>query len=118
MQDMKKCDSKGRDCIERNSAETFNCSMTCTGIYADINWKAGEMKNEIDKEKYAELSSEYVNFKREYVKHFEFSSETSWDSVRSIYGEKILPRKKMKTCFRISREGAKSFYTTAGADLL
>ena len=91
---MKKCGPKGRDCIERNSAETFNCSMTCEGIYADINWKAGYMTNEMDKEKYAELSSEYVNFKREYVKHFEFSAETSWDSLRSIYGKKILPQKR------------------------
>ena len=74
MQDMKKCTPEDRDCIENNSAETFNCSMTCEGMYADIGRKTAEMKNEMDKEKYSELSSEYRNFKREYVKHFEFSS--------------------------------------------
>ena len=46
-------------------------------MYADINWKAAKMKNEMDKEKYTMLSSEYVNFKREHVKHFEFSSAAS-----------------------------------------
>ena len=30
------CDPKGRDCIEKNSAATFNCSTTCVGIYADV----------------------------------------------------------------------------------
>ena len=30
------CDLKGRDCIERNSTKTYNCSTTCVGIYADV----------------------------------------------------------------------------------
>ena len=90
MQTRKICSTAGRDCIEQNSAKTFNCSFTCEGMYADINWKAAKMKNEMDKEKYSELSSEYRNFKREYVKHFEFSSETSL----SMYGKKTLPWKK------------------------
>ena len=33
---MERCDPKGRDCIEKNSAATFNCSTTCVGIYADV----------------------------------------------------------------------------------
>ena len=74
---MKKCDPEGRDCIEKNSAETFNCSMTCKGMYADIYWKVGKMEDEMDKEKYTELLSEYEKFKKENVKHFEFSSATS-----------------------------------------
>ena len=90
MQDMKTCSPKGRACIEKKSAETFNCSMTCEGMYADINWKDGKMKNEMDKDKYAELSSEYVNFKRENVKHFKFSSATSWSSIQSTCGKTTL----------------------------
>ena len=58
--------------------------MTCEGMFADISWKAAETKNATDKKKYEELSSEYVNFKREYVKHFQFSSAAS----RSMYGKK------------------------------
>ena len=81
---MTKCGPQGRDCVERNSAQTFNCSTTCKGMYADINWKATEMKNEMDKGKYTELSSEYVNFKRENVKRFEFSSA----AASSIFGKK------------------------------
>merc|ERR1711963_379629 len=32
------CNPKGRDCIEKTSAKTFNCSTTCVGIYADVQW--------------------------------------------------------------------------------
>ena len=83
---MKKCGPEGRDCIGKNSAETFNCSMSCKGMYADTNWKAADMENQMDKEKYVELSSEYVNFKREFVKQFEFTSATP----SSMYGKQIL----------------------------
>ena len=55
-------------------------------MYADINWKAAKMKNEMDKEKYTVLSSEYVNFKREHVRHFEFSSGAS----SRMFGKLIL----------------------------
>ena len=64
----------------------FNCMFTCEGMYAGVNWKETEMKNELDKEQYDELSSEYVNFKRNSVKHFEFSSA----SPSHMYGELIL----------------------------
>ena len=81
---MKKCTPEGRDCIENNSAETFNCSMTCEGMYADIGWKSGHSKGK-DKKKYAELHSEYQDFKRENVKHFKFSSDAPW---WSYFGKK------------------------------
>ena len=83
---MRKCGPEGRDCIEQNSAETFNCSMTCDGMYADINWKDGNLKDEKDREKYTMLESEYQNFKKENVKHFRFSSEKTW----SNFGKQIL----------------------------
>ena len=71
---MKICGPEGRDCIEENLAQTSNCMFTCEGMYAGVNWKLAEMKNEKDKEKYNMLSSQYVNFKRNSVKHFEFNS--------------------------------------------
>ena len=33
------CGLKGRDCIEKNSTKTFNCSTTCVGIYSDVEWR-------------------------------------------------------------------------------
>ena len=36
MESMDVCGLKGRDCIERNSIKTYNCSKTCVGIYADV----------------------------------------------------------------------------------
>ena len=44
------CDAKGRDCIENNSAETFNCSTTCSGIYADVQWVGSDIEEEIKDE--------------------------------------------------------------------
>ena len=46
--DMEVCGLKGRDCIERNSAKSFNCSTTCEGIYAD-GWVVKETE-EADEE--------------------------------------------------------------------
>ena len=141
LQDLATCDPKGRDCIERNSSETFHCNTTCVGIYADVEWvkkdievevneeesdetmKAelegkidddlikiflllenkiklmkNEMKNdigevmkiatgkrgdELDKEKYKMLVSEYRKFKTKNVKHFKFNSAANL----SMFGE-------------------------------
>ena len=38
-QDLTKCSPKGRDCVERNSALSFNCNTTCEGIYAGVEWE-------------------------------------------------------------------------------
>ena len=87
---MKKCDPKGRDCIEKYSAETFNCSTTCEGMYADISWKATKMEDEKDKKQYEMLTFEYEKFKKENVKHFRFSSKARF----SNFGKKILFEEK------------------------
>ena len=92
LQDMKKCGSAGRDCIEKNSAETFNCNMNCKGMYADISWKIGKMNDVKDKGKYSMLSSEYRNFKKENMRHFRFSSE----EPLSNFGKQILRPRKSK----------------------
>ena len=42
--------SKGRDYIERNLTTTFNCSTTCEGIYADVQWVEKKMEEEIEEE--------------------------------------------------------------------
>ena len=112
------CDPKGRDCIERNFAKSFNCSTTCEGIYANVWWVpknideeivevedvgeaepkremndvlqrriaalekrlvkienvGGERGEEMDKDKYKEIISEYQKFKAMNVKHFKFNS--------------------------------------------
>ena len=33
------CGLEGRDCIEKNSTKTYNCSTTCVGIYSDVEWR-------------------------------------------------------------------------------
>ena len=38
----------GRDCIERNSIESFNFSVSCKGIYADVQWVGEHMNKEVE----------------------------------------------------------------------
>ena len=42
------CDTKGRDCIEENSAKTFECNTTCTGIYADVEWVGKNVEEDFE----------------------------------------------------------------------
>ena len=59
---MKICGPKGRDCIERNSTSSFNCSTTCEGIYADVQWVEKKMeevaKNEAEEAFESKLKGE------------------------------------------------------------
>ena len=48
LQDMETCDPKGRDCIEDNAANTFNCSLSCEGFYADVQWVEDIQNNQED----------------------------------------------------------------------
>ena len=137
---MKKCSPAGRDCIERNTIVSFNCSVSCEGIYADVQWvndpiqegrepeeeteifhwenedvesvfveggvniqllkamlksldkktmllkksddnrsKRGE---DLDKENFKKLISEYRKFKMKNVKHFQFDE----NAISSVFG--------------------------------
>ena len=45
---MKTCGPTGRDCIERNSTRSFNCSTTCEGIYADVQWIGKKIEDDVE----------------------------------------------------------------------
>ena len=45
---MEICGPKGRDCIERNSTRSFNCSTTCEGIYADVQWVGRKIEEDVE----------------------------------------------------------------------
>ena len=77
-----KCSPRGRNCIEQNFARSFNCSVNCEGIYADVQWleemvtvkdRVGKKGEELDKKKYLRLLSDYKNFKENTVQHFRFN---------------------------------------------
>ena len=123
------CGLKGRDCIEKNSTKTFNCSTTCVGIYSDVEWRqmfleeetvVKETKNtiqgvseldiirkeladlqvemnkfksngqgkeeEVDKEKFKLMITEYRKFKAKNVKHFRLN----FGANSSSFGESDL----------------------------
>ena len=93
MQDLKICSLTGRDCIERNSAETFDCRVNCEGFYADVQraeertadeGRTGKWDKEMDKKKYLTLLSEYNHFKRSIVQHYRFNgtAETNYGKFR------------------------------------
>ena len=92
LQEYKECDPRGRDCIEKNYAQTFNCNVTCEGIYADVALLQGKGPREILKDKYLEglgnmdllrLISEYKAFRRTQAQHFRFNSAAK----SSLFGE-------------------------------
>ena len=43
---MEKCSPKGRDYFETKSSQTFNCSATCEGVYADVLWEEDTIMKE------------------------------------------------------------------------
>ena len=46
------CGPKGRDCIERHSSKTFNCSSTCKGIFANVQWVGKSVDEDLTEEKF------------------------------------------------------------------
>ena len=98
------CSPTGRDCIEGAIGKGFNCSVSCEGIYADVQWlgvsdgeekKMGEHQwtmlngkmekdeEELNKQKVLALVDEYNAFKKRHVRHFRFNAEATEQS----YGE-------------------------------
>ena len=87
-QGIAKCTPKGRDCLERHSKSTFNCSVNCEGIYADVQAVDEQLEadREVDQDemkeaskgkdwkKFKTLISEYEMFKRRNVQHFKFNA--------------------------------------------
>ena len=59
MQDLKKCNPEGRDCIERNSILSFNCSVTCVGIYADVQWVEDKIGDDLGDELEVETNKKF-----------------------------------------------------------
>ena len=93
---MEKCSLRGRDCIEGNFTLTFNCSVNCDGVYADVQWvkegihgsaeetiaeeerTIGKRGVEQDKKKYMRLVSEYKLFREGVVQHFRFNDASKF----------------------------------------
>ena len=57
-QDLDTCSQKGRDCIERNSTRNFNCSTTCEGIYADVQWVGKKIEEDVEDDEAVERKLE------------------------------------------------------------
>ena len=71
-QAMKTCSPVGRECIEKNSLNTFNCKVSCEGIYSDVQWFIDEKNVAADNLDSLPPISEYKTFKESIVQHFKF----------------------------------------------
>ena len=57
---MKICSPEGRDCIEKKSSWTFNCSVACEGTYADVQWEE-KIIDEMEEESVEDEVEEKLN---------------------------------------------------------
>ena len=74
LQEFKKCDVKGRDCIEEKSNATFKCQTPCQGIFADITQWDDVFTMETPEDVMQPIREEYETFKKNNIKHFKFDS--------------------------------------------
>ena len=74
---MEICGPEGRQCIQKNSANTFNCSTTCQGIYADVTQWDDIYTMETVEDVMQPIIAEYKTFKKNNVRHFKFDSSAN-----------------------------------------
>ena len=89
---MKKCSPEGRDCIENKSSWTFNCSVACEGIYADVQWVENV---EEDMEEEDELGNQFSGTYKKLYKTLKQEIQTIKGSV-SKNGNELDRKKYMK----------------------
>ena len=109
---MQICNPEGRDCIERNSAETFNCSTTCSGIYADVQWVGSDIEEEIKDEtdELGDLKAKVSNdlekrvalLERLLEKEITMKRRDVGDIVKNTLGKGVEEQDKMKYKMLIS----------------
>ena len=88
-QGMETCNPEGRSCIEKNFAGTFDCNMTCEGIFADVQWEDEQMEEPEEQEqvevKFKNIDEEdFVKLMNEVEKRMERMKGTS-----DIKGEEL-----------------------------
>ena len=103
---MQICNSKGRDCIEKNFGGTFNCSTSCTGIYADVQWVGSDIEEEIKDDRYEledlevksgdDMVQIYDLLKRELKREMELMKRDFGDIVKSTFGKGLAEEDKKK----------------------
>ena len=101
------CSPTGRDCIEGAIGQDFNCSVSCEGIYADVQWlgisdgqkgkgatvddveqqdderqrgflyRLSSYEDNLNRKKISAVVNEYNAFKKRNVRHFRFNDEAT-----------------------------------------
>ena len=99
---------------------SFNCSVSCEGIYADVEWFKGNKGKGRDKMKFRRLVSEYNTFKRNNVQHFKFDPANDSTNFRKLEFYMYNTQSYLLCACLVPfvRRGGATLYYTAGADLL
>ena len=85
------CSPEGRSCIQEKSIFSFNCSVSCEGIYADVDEEENIEQELMEhggqgqkaKDKISRLVKEYNLYKKIRLPNFSFNPE----KVSTFYGE-------------------------------
>ena len=104
-QDAVICSPAQRECIEQRIGLSFNCSVSCEGMYADVEWvedmvgegkekeqllfslmgKIERKQQEENKKKIQRLIDNYNMFKTRSVQHFRFNASLNLSSFGKGY---------------------------------
>ena len=79
---METCNPEGRSCIEKNFDRTFDCNVTCEGVFADVQWVDEQMEEPKEQEevevKFKNIDEEdFVKLMNEVEKRMERMKGTS-----------------------------------------
>ena len=75
------CGPRGWDCIEEKAHKNFSCSVTCEGIYADVQKEDPDEDNQ----KISKLVKQYNDFKKKNLPNFFFNPEKQTEQYRKCY---------------------------------
>ena len=68
------CSPAGRDCIDVESQKSFDCKMSCVGLYADVGVSKKHTRLEDVPGQLKDLVEAYDRHKKRIVKNFVFNA--------------------------------------------
>lgn len=85
-QGLETCSPSGIDCYRSKTAETFNCTTSCVGIYADVEHSIddGEMKDQV---KFDAMAAAYEDGKQNFAENLYFNPD---GDSRTFFGKHFI----------------------------
>ena len=89
-----------QDCLEKFASKTFNCSVSCAGIYADVEWIDEDVLKEkkktgngveLNRKKMLQIIQEYQEKKAKFVKNLVFKADRNYHFFGRFMLKYVLP---------------------------